>query len=176
MALTKCFDAALPPASVPDGAGAVLGYIGNHRLDLDFHIWTPQEWQPFAGLRQFPVWELNTSVGARESAQAAVAAMTALGWSPGRALVGAMETTIAPQWWDVFEDEVTNLHMVPVCYGSASTVFGNQAEHYWVARWDGAPVLEQGEWAHQYLSGGALDWSVLSQQLLHHGGIGPRTL
>ena len=176
MTLPKCFDAALPPAYVPAGAAAVLGYIGSHHLDRDRHIWTPAEWQPFAHLRQFPAWEVNTAVSAVETAEAAVEQMHALGWHDGRALVLSMETTSAPEWWGECQAQVERLRMVPVCYGSESTVFGNHAYRYWVAEWNGEPVLEPGWDAHQYLSGGGVDWSVLSWELLRHGGEGARLL
>jgi hypothetical protein len=178
MTLTRCFDAAYPPSYVPAGAGAVLGYIGADGLDEDRHIWTPEEWLPFRGLGQFPVWECNTARGAAESAEDAVLAMHALGWHDGRALVASMETTVAPRWWDAFEAEVMNLRMNPVCYGSASTVFGNNALHYWIADWDGIPALPAAQHrilAKQYLSGGGMDWSVVSPELMHHAGRGPRT-
>lgn len=178
MTLTRCFDAAYPPSYVPAGAGAVLGYIGADGLDEDAHVWTAEEWLPFRGLGQFPVWECNTAKSAEQSAADAVAAMRALGWHLGRALVASMETTNAPRWWDAFEAEVLDLGMVPVCYGSVSTVYGNGAMQYWIADWDGVPVLPDGPHhvvANQYLSGGGMDWSVVSAELMRHAGRGPRT-
>jgi hypothetical protein len=181
--LTRCFDAAYPPPSPPPGAGAVLGYIGSdypdpERLDRDFHVWTAAEWLPFAGLRQFPVWECDITQSARASAANAVSEMRELGWSTGRALVGAMETYVAPKWWHSFENEVESLGMTAVCYGSASTVYGNDAAWYWEALYDGVPQLTDGRWptlAKQYLSTGTIDWSVLAPQLVKLGGVGPRT-
>jgi hypothetical protein len=182
MSLTRCFDAAFPPSQVPGGARAVLGYIGSdypdaERLDRDFHVWTAAEWLPFAELRQFPVWECDISQSARASAANAVSEMRELGWSAGRALVGAMETYVAPKWWDAFEREVDSLGMEAVCYGSASTVYGNSAMWYWEALYDGVPQLPggRGAVAKQYLSAGSLDWSVIAPALLKLGGTGPRT-
>jgi hypothetical protein len=177
MTLTRCFDAAYPPLTAPPGAGAVLGYIGSDHLDRDFHIWTPAEWLPFKGLRQFPVWECNPAVNARASASTAVGEMRRLGWNYGRALIGAMETYIAPDWWAAFGGEVRALGMFPVCYGSESTVYRNDATWYWEALYDGIPALPAGRpstLAKQYLSLGSLDWSVVSPELLQHGGQGPR--
>jgi hypothetical protein len=182
MPLTRCFDAAYPPPFVPAGAGAVLGYIGSdypdpERLDRNFHTWTPAEWLPFKGIRQFPVWECNPANSAKASAANAVSEMRELGWFPGRALVGAMETFITSGWWAVFEREVEALGMFPVCYGSRSTVYGNHAKRYWEALYDGVPALPSDNpttLAKQYFSGGGIDWSVVSPQLIQHGGVGPR--
>jgi hypothetical protein len=177
MTLTRCFDAAYPPPAPPPGAGAVLGYIGSDHLDRDYHIWTPAEWLPFKDLRQFPVWECNPANSAAASAAAAVAEMRRLGWFPGRALVGAMETYVAPDWWAAFEDEAIRLDAWPVCYGSESTVYRNFALRYWEALYDGIPALPAARpstLAKQYLSLGSLDWSVVSPELLQHGGQGPR--
>jgi hypothetical protein len=179
--LTRCFDAAFPPGHVPPGAGAVLGYIGSdypdpQRLDRDFHIWTPAEWLPFKDLRQFPVWECNPANDARASAANAVSEMRELGWFPGRAIVGAMETFIRPSWWAVFEDECERLGQWPVCYGSQSTVYQNHPARVWEAHYDGVPQLPANPLAvaKQFLSGGALDWSVLAPTLVQRGGQGPR--
>jgi hypothetical protein len=181
--LTRCFDAAFPPAHVPSGAGAALGYIGSdnpdpERLDRDLHIWTPAQWLPFASIRQFPVWECDPSKPPRASAANAVGEMVELGWSPQRALIGAMETFTEPRWWAVFEDEVQSLGRFPVCYGSESTVYGNNARCYWEAHYDGVPRLPAGRpltLAKQYLSSGSMDWSVISPDLIWRGGQGPRT-
>jgi hypothetical protein len=175
--LTRCFDAAYPPPAPPHGAGAVLGYISAAGLDRNYHTWTPAEWLPFKDLRQFPVMECNPANSATASAAAGVAEMRRLGWWPGRALVGAMETFIAPHWWAAFQAEVAKLGMWPVCYGSESTVYGNHASAYWEAHYDGVPSLPAGRpstLAKQYLSLGSLDWSVVSPELLQHGGLGPR--
>ena len=176
MSLTRCFDAAYPPAFVPAGAGAVLGYIS--RIDEDnYHTWTPAEWLPFKGIRQFPVAELLISDDPRQSAQAHVAAMRALGWNTGRALVGAMETYIDPRWWHLYEQQVIDLGQWPVCYGSVSTVYRNHPLRVWEAHYDGIPEIPAPPTpavAKQYLSSGSMDWSVLSTELLVRGGEGPR--
>jgi hypothetical protein len=174
MTLTRCFDAAYPPPTVPAGAGAVLGYIGRDHLDEDFHIWTPAEWRPFARLRQFPAWVCNTSKSPRDSASAAYAAMRQLGWRQHRALVFDMEAVVDPPWVRAFEAETVALGPVPVAYESESVIGQNGATRVWAALWDGRPVLQGGWWAKQYMSGGGLDWSVVSPELLANGGQGMR--
>jgi hypothetical protein len=175
VALTRCFDAAFPPAYPPSGAGAVLGYVSAGGLDRNYRTWLPSDWLPFKNLRQYPVWEVNIGADPRQSARNAVASMRELGWNVGRALVGAMETYIDPHWWLACEQEIEALGQWPVCYGSASTVYGNHARQVWEAHYDGRPDLPPPPAvAKQYMSGGALDWSVLAPALLERGGEGPR--
>lgn len=174
MALTRCFDAAYPPVSVPAGAGAVLGYIGRDHLDDDFHIWTLAEWQPFARLRQFPCWVCNTSKSPEQSAADATAAMFQLRWRQHRALIFDMEAVIDRPWVARFEAATAKIGPVPVAYESESVIGKNGATRVWAALWDGRPVLQGGWWAKQYMSGGGLDWSVVSPELLANAGVGRR--
>jgi hypothetical protein len=179
--LTRCFDAAYPPGFVPLGAGAVLGYIGSdwpdpERLDRNFRTWTPADWLPFKSLRQFPVWECNPANDPKASAANAVSEMRELGWHPGRAIVGAMETFTEPRWWAIFEDECETLGQWPVCYGSADFVYANNPRRVWEALYDGVPQLPANPLAvaKQYLSLGGIDWSVVAPALVQRGGQGPR--
>jgi hypothetical protein len=175
MTLARCFDAAYPPPFVPAGASAVLGYLPVPGYDRNYHSWTPQEWLPFKGLRQFPVVELRVDVDPASSARACVAVMRRFGWFPGRALVGALETYVVPKWYAVWEREVEALGQVPVGYGSESTIYQNQPTTVWEALYDGRPVLPGPPTeAKQFMSGGSMDWSVVAPALMEHGGLGPR--
>src|SRR5271163_4123547 len=53
MILAHCFDAEFPPTVAPPHCTAVLGYIGG---PLAARVWTLEEWDRFAGLRQFPCY------------------------------------------------------------------------------------------------------------------------
>jgi hypothetical protein len=175
------FDAAFPPQTAPPGVQAVLGYVGGRGLDRDTHIWTLAEWRRFAKLRQFPAWACRTEVSPEASAVVACELAGSFGWNRNgsRALVGDMETTIAPEWWARFEAAVTVNGMVPVCYGSSSTVGLNKPRRIFGAEWDGDPAIPAGWVAHQYAGnvpweGTELDWSSLTPEMLKLGGIGPR--
>ena len=174
MTLTRCFDAAFPPETVPAGAGACLGYVGGRAT----HVWTLEEWRRFAGLRQFPAWVLavegETGGGPVTQADEAVAAVKTLGWNERRAIIGDMETSTDRAFWRAFETRVDELGYRAVAYGSQSTILQLDATRLWVALWNGQPTLPAGWRAHQYMSGGGLDWSVIGDLLLAQGGIGPR--
>lgn len=186
MTLTKCFDAAFPPAEVPAGCGAVLGYIGTvgpDRLDRAEHVWAPRQWLPFAGLRQFPCWVTDFSKDPVASANQAVVLARALGWRPlyRRALVYDTEALVDRAWCQRFEHTVDTHLFVPVNYGSASVVAQNGSSRLWLAKWDGDPQLEGGQSveAHQYaagviIPGGLADFSSIGPDLIRHGAQGPR--
>jgi hypothetical protein len=179
--LALCFDAAYPPASVPAGCTAVLGYMGGAALN----VWAPQEWLPFAHLRQFPCWVCDTAADPVAQAQAASQAASDLGWGASpkyrRAIVADMETTVDMLWWEKFADQIVRDGRQPVCYGSLSTVVGNRAGIVWAADWDDVAALTGGKTveAVQYRAdvpyGNTLiDLSVVSAELLELGGEGPR--
>jgi hypothetical protein len=171
--LTRCFDAAYPPGQVPAGAGAVLGYIGPD--PAAYHVWTPTQWRPFSQLRQFPCWVCDVSHSPEQQATGAYLAMKKLGWRQHRALVYDTETLIDPAWCAAFEKALQALGPLPVHYESESVIGQNGASRVWAALWDGRPVLnDQSWWAKQYMSGGGLDWSVVSPELLANGGQGMR--
>lgn len=172
MTLTRCFDAAYPPGSVPAGAGAALGYIGPD--PAAYHVWTVAEWQPFAGLRQFPCRVIDYNEAPEAQARLACAEMFKLGWRQHRALIGDMEAVVDPAYWAAFEAAVEKIGPVPVAYESESVIGQNKAKRVWAALWDGRPVLQGGWWAKQYMSGGGLDWSVVSPELLANAGVGRR--
>lgn len=186
MSLTKGFDAAFPPELAPAGCGFALGYIGTvgpDRLDRDEHVWTLQEWQRFAHLRQFPCWVTDFSKSPVASAVDAVELARALGWRSiyGRALVYDTEALVDRAWCVEFEYEIRAHGFEAVNYGSASVVAQNGSALLWIAKWDGDPQLEGGQSveAHQYAAnvgvpGGTVDFSVMSPQLLGHGGMGAR--
>jgi hypothetical protein len=175
------FDAAFPPLVAPPGAEAVLGYVGGRGLDRDTHVWTLAEWQRFAHLRQFPAWACDTAVSPSASAVVAVQLAESFGWhcNGSRALIGDMETRVNPSWWRQFQMKVTSWGMVPVCYGSASTVTGNKPSRVFGADWNGDKAIPAGWDAHQYegnvpFGGTLIDWSALTPVMLRLGGEGKR--
>lgn len=183
--LYRVIDAAWPPSSAPAyPVAGVLGYIGG---DQATHVWSPAEWQPFAGVRQFPAWICDTSRGPAAEAAAAAAAARALGWAahlpdPGtRAIIGDMETAVAPGWWAAYAAQMTAEGFTAVCYGSLSTVLGNAASDNWIAAWDSVAALQAGQTIHgdQYAAGvsydGAqVDLSIVDDWLFQRGGLGAR--
>ncbi len=176
MKLTRCFDASLQiPVSAPAGCEAVLGYIGGSAL----HIWTPEEWDRFGSLRQFPCWVADLASSATNQATDATAAAKRLGWNAGRAIVADMESASNASWWDEWADEVTKLHYQPAWYGTASVAGVYTAKFKWVADFDNNPDLPDGWAAKQYAAnvevpGGVVDLSVIGDGLITHGGLGPR--
>jgi hypothetical protein len=175
------FDAAFPPQTAPPGAQAVLGYVGGRGLDRDTHVWTLPEWQRFADLRQFPAWACSTEVGPEESALVACQLAGTFGWHRNgtRALVGDMETRVDADWWRRFAASTVTAGMVPVCYGSASTVKGNKPARIFGAEWNNDPLIPYGWLAHQYegnvpFGGTLIDWSALTPEMLKLGGEGKR--
>lgn len=182
MPLTHCFDAETPPATAPPNCGAVLGYIGGPRAA---RVWTLEDWLRFSALRQFPCYVPTVGTDPVGQAAEAVALMRARGWRRGRAIVFDLETGADAAWWHALVVRVTALGQLPVAYGSLSTVLGNRAAWNWTAAWDGVPALDAGQSieATQYaadvaygVAGGyRIDLSVVSAELLGHGGVAART-
>ena len=186
--LTRVFDASAPPAVAPAGVQGVLGYIG--RAGKTPHVWTLEEWQPFAALRQFPCWVPDLSADPAGEAAAAAGAMTSLGWSRDlpaastRALVADLETAggnAVAAWWARFSDAVHVNGFVAVAYGSLSTVLTVAASWVWAADWDGQATLGEGQTvvghqdaANVAFAGTRVDYSVISPWLALRGGSGPR--
>jgi hypothetical protein len=177
MKLTRCFDASLQiPKSAPNGCEAVLGYIGGSAV----HIWTQEEWDRFGSLRQFPCWVADLASSATKQATGATEAAKRLGWHEGRAIVADMESASNKSWWDEWAGELTKLHYQPAWYGSASVAGVYTAKYKWVAQWDNDPDLPDGWAAKQYAAnvhvpGGVVDLSVIGEELVTHGGLGPRS-
>jgi hypothetical protein len=175
-------DAARPPMYLPLDVDGVLGYIGG----VATHVWSPAEWKPFAGVRQFPCWVAEGGA-ADTQAVAAVAAARRLGWAPDmpigetRVIVIDMETAVEPAWYKIMAAGILSGGFVPVCYGSLSTVLGNAASDVLAADWDGIAEIPAGQTIHgvQYranVSIGAtvVDYSVFDGWLFGRGGRGLR--
>jgi hypothetical protein len=187
MTLARMFDAAFPPAEPFPGCEAVAGYVGGNTP----HVWTLEEWQRFANLRQLPIWVRDTRTGALSAASQGMKAAEAaigLGWKPHahnrRAIVLDLETAIVPEWVKAFADVLHLNGFSCWPYGSADFIFNDPTEDgYWVASYPGpGPVIgypgEDVE-AHQYAAGvawegGQVDLSVIDAEALSHLGVGPR--
>lgn len=183
MTYPKVFDASIPPGSAPGNMTGVLGYIGGNTP----HIWTPAEWQPFAHLRQFPIWV--PFLDGDPVAQGADAATEAKrrGWAAHlpkdetRVIVIDLETAQVPEFYAAMAAAIITAGFVPVCYGSLSTVLGNAATAVWAADWDGITSLPPGQVIHgvQYdagvpFGGTVVDFSVFDPWLMARGGLGAR--
>jgi hypothetical protein len=182
--LHRVFDAAYPPPVPPEGTAAVMGYIGGPRA---YHTWTPQQWRPFAHLRQFPVYAADVSRS--PAAQAAEAARLAieLGWdhrltgAEQRAIVLDLETSTSAAWYAEAARILTEQGFVAVAYGSLSTVLGNAASDVLAAEWDDLAVIPPGQTIHgkqdqanvNYMST-VVDYSVFDDWLYLRGGVGLR--
>jgi hypothetical protein len=175
--LHHCFDAAFPPSQVPSDCDSVLGYVGGSLAD---HVWTPQEWQPFGDLAQFPCWVCDLTANPVDQARDASAAARKLGWNTGRAMIGDTETAVDPVWWDSFARQLDLLDWVAVDYGSQYYVVQNKPAIMWVADWNGIPNLPDSEtWGDQYIANReyqntTIDLSVINHDLYLLGGEGKR--
>ena len=176
-------DAAYPPPAIPPGVTGIMGYIGQR--GLADHVWTPQQWSPFASIRQFPVWVPDFSEAPALEGGTAVEAALALGWASHeadtRVIICDMETTINPSWYTMWAATVENSGFAPVCYGSLSTVLDNAADHNIIADWDGIKTIPPGQTIHgvQYAAnvkagGGTVDFDLFDGWLMARGGVGPR--
>ena len=183
MTLVKQFDAAYPPASIPPGCQVAAGYIG--RPGYTPHIWTPQQWQPFKGLYQVPIWVPDTSGNPAAESMAACSAAKALGWAPHHAdtriIVFDLEQFADRDWWGQLAGSVAGEGFQAVPYGSLSTVLGNGAAEVWTADWDGDYTLQGGQTveatqyaANQSWDGTQVDYSACSAWWASHAGTGPR--
>jgi hypothetical protein len=177
------FDAATPPTTTPPDVTGALGYIGGRAL----HTWTPAQWQPFAGLRQFPAWVADFAASPSLEAGRAVEAALDLGWAPHlpaaetRVIVCDLETSVVPSWYQAWAQVVTANGFLSVAYGSLSTVLGNAASDVIAADFDGIAQLPPGQTVHgiQYradveFGGTQIDLSFFDSWLMARGGVGPR--
>jgi len=180
----RIFDAAYPPSSAPPGCDGVLGYIGGADAA---HIWTPQEWQRFAHLIQFPCWVPNISASPGSQAAAALSAAIRLGWAAHnpagweRVIIYDLEGLSNAKWWQQCAAGTAAGGFTAVAYGSLSSVLQNAAADVWGADWDDEVKLQAGQTIHgtQYESdipfdGTLIDYSVIDNWLTVRGGVGPR--
>jgi hypothetical protein len=176
------FDAAYPPASAFPGCQAVAGYIGGNTP----HVWQLSEWDSFADLVQFPIWTGYLEADPGLHAEQCAAAMHALGWKPGapnrRGVILDEETQVDGPWVDTFAAGIWAAGYQTFVYGSLATVMQNPPkEGYLVADWNGIPAIPpyvnvlgcQYE-ANVAWQGTTVDLSVISYQMLVHGGVGAR--
>jgi hypothetical protein len=177
-------DAAYPPAAVPAGISGVMGYVGG----AAYHVWTPAEWQPFHGVRQYPVWVAGSDTPSIEAGRAAAAVLN-LGWAAHlppaetRVIVCDLEMDIDPTWYAQWASAIAAHGFVSVCYGSLSTVLKNNAADVLAADWDGVAKIPAGATIHgvQYeanvqLAGATVDRCLFDSWLMARGGVGPRHL
>jgi hypothetical protein len=178
-------DAAYPPPAVPAGLAGVMGYIGQH--GKAYHVWTPQEWQPFHAVRQFPCWVPDFGATPASEAADAVNAAVDLGWAAHepagqtRALVLDMETVVSRSWYAAWAAVVDRMGFAPVCYGSMSTVLANAAANNIVADWDDLASIPAGQTINgvQYranvsIGSATVDYDLFGSWLMARGGVGPR--
>jgi hypothetical protein len=178
MPLNHAFDAKNPPSKPPEHCDAVFGYIGGKD---SARIWTHDEWLRFEHLRQFPIWVPDYTLSPVAQARAAANTAHSMNWHDGRAIITDSETEANPGWYNAFATQLRDEHFIAVDYGSLSTVLGNAASYVIVAAWDGVADIAPGQTieGEQYAAdvafdGTQIDLSVISDELLHHGGIGPR--
>jgi hypothetical protein len=181
--LFTVFDAAFPPSSAPARTVGALGYVGAPGDATN--VWSLSDWQPFAGLRQFPCWVPDFSREPETDAIDAVDAAEMRGWAPrqpdARAIICDLEGYTVPAWYGDWAATVTEHGFTPVAYGQASTLFSNGAADNWVAVWDSVPDLPDGVSVHGHQYAASMPWlgtfvdlSVVDQWLLDRGGVGPR--
>lgn len=178
MPLIHAFDAAHPPSRAPEHCDAVFGYIGGGDAT---RIWTHDEWLRFEHLRQFPLWVPDMTLSPVAQARAAANTAHSMNWHDGRAILTDTEAAVNREWYNAFATQLRNEHYLAVDYGSLSVVLGNAASHVIVAAWDGIADIAAGQTieGEQYAAnldfdGTKIDLSVISHELLHLGGVGPR--
>lgn len=184
MELFRVFDASTPPHEAPPGAEAVLGYVGRQRETP--HVWSTEEWRPFAHLRQFPCWVPDTTDIPAKDAKMCIEAVRSLGWgeykgADTRAIILDGETRQFPSWYAAWAAEIEADGFWPVDYGSAAYADANFAYSVWAADWDDIPALVPGQTvvgtqykANVAFDGTAIDLSVISPAMFARGGIGAR--
>ena len=184
MGLYRMFDAAYPPVQPFPGCQAVAGYIGGNTP----HVWTLAEWQRFAGLVQFPIWTGYQRTNGAADGQAAAQLMHQLGWNPGspyrRAVILDMEDEPNGAYGDGFGSAVWAAGYQTFVYEDLARLLagGNPPkEGYLVADWTNVPSIPPYDnvVGCQYAGnvpweGGAVDLSVITDQMLAHGGTGGR--
>jgi hypothetical protein len=180
--LYSMIDASSPPASAPSSAHAVAGYIGP--VGNTPHVWTLEEWRRFGHLRQFPIWVGAGRADGLADGRAAVAEAKRLGWAAHRPnrryIICDVEAQAMAEYLDGFAAEVWDGGFQTEVYESLTVVHKNPVkEGIWLADWDGIADLPAGVIAHQYrpdvpYQGTEIDVSVISEDMLTHGGEGPR--
>lgn len=183
----KVFDAAYPPGEVPPGAQGAAGYIG--RAGRTPHVWTPLQWRPFRGLRQFPYYVPDLSLSPAVAAAEAVSEVLRLGWArfpepATRAILFDWESAEGPAdraFWARCAALVAQDGFCPVAYGSMSTILELAASDVIAADWDGKADLPAGQTIHGHqfqanvgFDGTQVDYSVFDDWLFNRGGVGPR--
>ena len=176
-------DAAYPPPAVPVGVSGVLGYIGG----AADHVWTAHEWQPFAAIKQFPIWVADLAANPVAEGQAACKAAKALGWAAhmpagqNRLIVIDLEAAVNRYWYARMAGTIDANGFTAVCYGSLDTVLGNAAADVLAADWDGIPSIPAGQTLHglQYranvsIGSATVDYDVVDAWFMARGGVGPR--
>jgi hypothetical protein len=142
--------------SMPDGYVAAAGYIGGNTP----HVWTPAEWEYFAGWRKLPIWtglgRGTTVVSGEQDGWQAVEALRAAGVPARAAEQGTpialdLETAEVPGYVQGFASVAEWAGFPVYPYGSASTLRSNpECWGYWAADWTGAEHLLPWSTATQY--------------------------
>lgn len=184
MTLYRAFDASVPPPGPFPGSDAVMGYLGPETNTP--HVWSVAEWQRFAALRQFPIWVGAGRTNGPGDGTVAADMMHSLGWKPfaavRRFLIVDMESEVNPEYVNGLADAVNSAGYDTVVYESESAVDGNPVRSgIWLADWNGIASIPRipGVIAVQYYpdlayAGTQIDLSVISEDMLAHGGEGPR--
>lgn len=131
----KMHDSSIPPSKPLAGFSACAGYIGGDTP----HTWTRAEWARFKGFPKLPIY-VNDGIGGQRSdgerdANQALIRLYDIGCPPGHAVAYDIEARIVPKRVQAFTDMLTFFGYAVWLYGSASTVFKNPAQNYWVAHY-----------------------------------------
>ena len=182
MSLYRMFDAAFPPPSAYPGCQAVAGYIGGNTP----HVWTVAEWQRFSHLVQFPIWVGYNEADPVGHAQLCVETMHSFGWAAfrpqRRAVILDEETQVDAAWVDEFAGVIWGAGFETFMYGSLATILHDPPkEGYLIADWNDVPAIPPypNVIGCQYSpnvpwQGTQVDLSVITADMLAHGGIGAR--
>ena len=180
----RSFDASTPPQTAPPGCQAVCGYLGGDTP----HVWTLEEWQRFAHLRQAGIWVYAQGSSPRLAGELAAQSARSLGWapnhSPSRVIWLDMELANDPAWQIQFTSAVFSGGFSTGTYRSLSSLEAGGDPHSigeWIAEWNGIPAVEPipRVVGHQYLANQPwehteVDYSVFDQDMWRRFGVGPR--
>lgn|SRR6185437_8776051 len=135
----KMLDTSNPGAAMlPAGYKAVAGYIGGDTP----HVWSPQQWKQFKGVRKLPIWvdDIKTGPAAGEAdGWACLEALFKLGVPTGKVVAYDIETSKDANRAYAFAKVLNYAGFVVWLYGSRSTVLTIQFADYWVADYTNVP-------------------------------------
>lgn len=152
-------DASNPAGVLPGQAFAF--YIGGNTP----HVWTAAQVRRQGARPALPIWVHGLGQRANDEAAVAVMMLHRLGVAAGSPVAIDMETSVDPDYVDIFTEYVNLYNYWCVVYGSTSTLFANPRRGgYWAATLNGREEMLPGAdiVATQWKDFGAYDMSLIT--------------